>query len=164
VNLLRDLYDHQAWADAEHWRAIDAWPPSRSDRAIRDRLHHIHLVQRSFLWTAGDRRAPFVMTRSEEFTSPEDLKRYGREYHGEIAAYLAAVSDARLAEMVTISWFQDPPLSITVAEALTQCALHSHYHRGQNATRLRELGGEPPPTDLIVWYWKGRPAPVWCPR
>jgi uncharacterized damage-inducible protein DinB len=39
--------------------------------------------------------------------------------------------------------------------------MHSHYHRGQNATRLRELGGEPPPTDLIVWYWKGRPAPEW---
>ena len=36
--------------------------------------------------------------------------------------------------------------------------MHSHYHRGQNATRLRELGGEPPMTDLIVWYWKGRPV------
>jgi uncharacterized damage-inducible protein DinB len=58
-------------------------------------------------------------------------------------------------------WFTDPPLSITVTEALTQCAMHSHYHRGQNATRLRELGGEPPGTDIIVWYWKNRPAPAW---
>jgi uncharacterized damage-inducible protein DinB len=40
--------------------------------------------------------------------------------------------------------------------------MHSHYHRGQNATRLRELGGEPPMTDLIVWYWKGRPRPDWA--
>jgi uncharacterized damage-inducible protein DinB len=159
--LLRDLYDHQAWADAEHWRAIEAWPPARDDRAIRDRLHHIHLVQRGFLWTVRDRPAPFAMTTSGEFTSPDDLKRYGREYHDQILAYLGDVSDTRLAEMATIPWFKDPPLSITVAEALTQCALHSHYHRGQNATRLRELGGEPPPTDLIFWYWKGRPAPVW---
>jgi uncharacterized damage-inducible protein DinB len=37
-------------------------------------------------------------------------------------------------------------------------ALHSQHHRGQNATRLRELGAVPPATDLIVWYWKGRPA------
>jgi tetratricopeptide (TPR) repeat protein len=31
----------------------------------------------------------------------------------------------------------------------------------KRATRLRGLGGEPPMTDLIVWYWKGRPAPSW---
>jgi hypothetical protein len=24
--------------------------------------------------------------------------------------------------------------------------------------RLRERGGEPPTSDLIVWYWKGRPS------
>jgi uncharacterized damage-inducible protein DinB len=39
--------------------------------------------------------------------------------------------------------------------------MHSHYHRGQNATRLRELGGDPPGTDLITWIWKGRPAASW---
>jgi uncharacterized damage-inducible protein DinB len=39
--------------------------------------------------------------------------------------------------------------------------MHSHHHRGQNATRLRELGGVPPSTDLIVWYWKGKPTPSW---
>jgi uncharacterized damage-inducible protein DinB len=52
-------------------------------------------------------------------------------------------------------------MTLTVTEALTQCDMHSQHHRGQNATRLRELGGEPPPTDLIFWYWKGRPAPEW---
>jgi len=89
------------------------------------------------------------------------LQRYSREYHDAIRTFLSRVSDARLEEPVTIQWFKDPPLTITVTEALTQCAMHSHYHRGQNATRLRELGGVPPMTDLIVWYWKGRPQPSW---
>jgi hypothetical protein len=35
-------------------------------------------------------------------------------------------------------------------KALLQGAMHSHYHRGQDATRLRELGGEPPMTDMMV--------------
>jgi uncharacterized damage-inducible protein DinB len=56
---------------------------------------------------------------------------------------------------------QGSALRLTVTEALTQCAMHSHYHRGQNATRLRELGGEPPATDLSVWYWRGRLAADW---
>src|SRR5438876_7091463 len=58
--LLRDLYGHQAWTDAEHYRAIEAHPPARDDRAIRERLHHIHLVQRAFLWAVTGQTTAFV--------------------------------------------------------------------------------------------------------
>jgi uncharacterized damage-inducible protein DinB len=155
--LLHDLLLHQAWADAEHWRAIGAHAPARDDLAIRTRLHHIAIVQRAFIWAAGDRQDAFAFTKPEDFTF-EALKMYAREHHQRIAAYLASVSGERLTETIDIPWFTDPPLTLTVEQALTQCAMHSHYHRGQNATRLRELGGEPPGSDLIVWYWKGRPS------
>jgi uncharacterized damage-inducible protein DinB len=159
--LLRDFYGHQVWADAEHWRAIEAHPPACEDATLRTRLHHIHMVQRVFLWAVGDRAIGFAVTKPEDFGSLADLKNYARESHLEFERFLHRVTDSRLDERIGMPWFRDPPLSITVSEALTQCAMHSHYHRGQNATRLRELGGDPPPTDLIVWYWKGRPAPVW---
>lgn len=159
--LLRDLYGHQAWADAEHWRAIGSHPPAAADPAVRARLHHIHSVQRAFLWCVGDRATPFIVTAPGNFNSLEDLKEYGREYHAQAAAFMSAASDTRLDDVIAMPWFTNPPLSISVAEALTQCAMHSQHHRGQNATRLRELGSVPPTTDLIVWYWKGRPAPDW---
>ena len=160
-SLLRDLYAHQVWADAEHWRAIGAHAVAREDKVTRDRLHHIAIVQRAFLWAVGDRREPFAFTQAEDFASFEALKAYAREHHDRLSPEVEALTDARLAESVAIPWFTDPPLSITVAEALAQGAMHTHYHRGQNATRLRELGGEPPPTDYIYWMWKGRPEPVW---
>ncbi len=159
--LLRDFYGHQVWADAEHWRAIEAHPPAAQDPAIKNRLHHIHVVQRAFLWAVGDRTAGFVITQADDFRSLADLKCYAREYHHDVNRFLDAVTDGRLGDQIVIPWFKDPPLSITVTEALTQCALHSHYHRGQNATRLREVGGAPPGIDLIVWYWQNRPAPAW---
>lgn len=159
--LLRDFYAHQVWADAEHWRAIEAHPRAAADKAIRDRLHHIHLVQRAFRWIVGNRQPMFTPTKPEDFASLADLKAYAREYHEEIFGFLDTLSEARFAAEIDVLWFKDPPLRITVAEALAQCAMHSHYHRGQNATRLRELGGEPPATDLIVWYWKGRPSAAW---
>src|SRR5574339_581065 len=101
--MLLDLFRHQAWADAEHWRALKAAPEALDDHAIRERLCHLHLVQQAFLWA--------VRARGDRFTAwkPEDY----------------------------------PDL------------------RAQNATRLRELGGAPPLTDLIVWWWKGRPEPAW---
>jgi uncharacterized damage-inducible protein DinB len=159
--LLLDLYGHQAWADAEHWRAIGAHRGARDDKAIRDRLHHIALVQRAFLWLVGERQAPFAVTNVEEFQSFEALRTYAREHHERLAPFVAAVGDARLAESIDVPWFKDPPLRLTVAQALMQGALHSQHHRGQNATRLREVGGEPPMVDYIAWLWKGRPAADW---
>jgi uncharacterized damage-inducible protein DinB len=158
---LRDMFAHQAWADAEHWKSLGAHPASREDEAIRKRLHHIHFVQHAFLWTVGDRRTAFNITKPEDFSSFDALNSYARDYHRQILPAFVGLSDARMGEPVSIVWFREPPLTITVAEALTQCAMHSHYHRGQNATRHRELGGEPPTTDLIVWFWKGRPLAEW---
>lgn len=158
---LDDLYHHQAWADGEHWRAIAAHEPARSDKAIHDRLHHIHFVQHAFLWIAKRGGAGFRFTKPEDFPALDDLIRYARGYYDEIFPLIARLTDADLAATIDVPWFKDPPLAITLEEALTQAAMHSHYHRGQNATRLRELGGEPPMTDYIVWLWKGRPAAEW---
>jgi uncharacterized damage-inducible protein DinB len=160
VTWLRDLYGHQAWADAELWRAIAAHRPAREDQVIRGRLHHIHLVQRAFMWAVGDRATDLALSEPEDFESFEALEAFARGSHDAVDGRLSQLTDARLGEAITMPWF-DPPLTITVGEALTQCAMHSQWHRGQNATRLRELGGVPPTIDLIVWYWKARPAPSW---
>jgi uncharacterized damage-inducible protein DinB len=39
--------------------------------------------------------------------------------------------------------------------------LHGQAHRGQNATRMRDLGWKPPTTDYVIWVDKGRPDPDW---
>jgi hypothetical protein len=107
--LIRDFYGHQVWADAEHWRAIEGHPPAAADTVIRDRLHHIHLVQRAFRWIVGDRQSTFTITKPEDFATAADLKAYAREYHDEIVDFLGGLSDARLASEVNIEWFKDPP-------------------------------------------------------
>jgi uncharacterized damage-inducible protein DinB len=157
---LHELYAHQEWADAEHWHAFQAYPAALEDRALRQRLHHIHLVQSAFLWVVGPRTVPFVMTKVEDYTNMADLKAFARKVHAEMAAIRGGMDEARLAATIEVPWFQ-PPLKISVRHALTQAAMHSHYHRGQNATRLRELGGVPPGTDFIVWLRDGQPAPRW---
>jgi uncharacterized damage-inducible protein DinB len=157
---LDELYAHQEWADAEHWRAFEAHAAALQDRAIRERLHHIHLVQSAFLWVTGPRTAQFAVTKAEDYQNMADLKTFARELHVEMASMVGRADDARLAEMIEVPWWQ-PPLKLSVRQALMQAALHSHYHRGQNATRLRELGGVPPATDFIMWVRNGQPAARW---
>ena len=48
----------------------------------------------------------------------------------------------RFAETLSMPWAPEGSALLTVERALTQAAMHSHYHRGQNATRLRELGND----------------------
>jgi uncharacterized damage-inducible protein DinB len=78
--------------------------------------------------------------------------------HHQTLALAATQEESELERRIGIPWFTDPPLQLSVCEGLRQVAMHNHYHRGQNATRFRELGGAPPGTDLITWIWNGRPA------
>jgi uncharacterized damage-inducible protein DinB len=159
-SFLDELYAHQAWADAEHWQAFEAHPLALDDKAIRERLLHIHQVQHAFLWVTGPPTSGFVFKKLEDFPSMADLKEYGQLGLEEMNELLKKTGQDRLEEVVEVPWFR-PPVRISVRQAMTQAAMHSHYHRGQNATRLRELGGVPPMTDFIAWLRDGKPAPRW---
>ena len=159
TDALRDMWRHHEWADAEHWRAFESFPAALGDALLFERLHHLHLTQSAWVWAIGDRRQEFVFSKREDFTAVA-LKDFAMSSH-QALALAATVGESELERLIGIPWFTDPPLQLTVREGLTQVAMHSHYHRGQNSTRLRELGGGPPGSDLITWIWKGRPAARW---
>lgn len=157
---LEELYAHQEWADAEHWRAMESHPSALTDKAICERLHHIHVVQHAFLWITGPRTEGFASRKLEDFARISDVKSYAQAGLAQLNEFVKSLDPARAEEMIEVMWFR-PPARISVRQALTQAAMHSHYHRGQNATRLRELGGTPPTTDYIVWLHKGQPKASW---
>ena len=159
MSSLVDLYRHQEWADAELWRAVAAWPAAVADKAVLQRWHHIHLVQRAFLSIVTKRDVE--LSKPEDFADAAALRGYARAYHRQVIPLVESLTPEQLAEMLVVPWFKEPPIRINVGEALLQAVMHSQWHRGQNATRLRELGGEPPFTDYIIWIWKERPAPSW---
>lgn len=160
--MLVDLYRHQAWADAELWRAYEAHPGALADKASWERFHHLHIVQQAFFAIArGADPAALEFTTPADYASPADLKAEVRRYHDDVQPFVAGLDASARARRLVIPWFKEPPLDLSIEEALLQAVMHSHYHRAQNATRLRELGGTPPYTDYIIWLWKGRAAPQW---
>jgi uncharacterized damage-inducible protein DinB len=117
-------------------------------------------VQHGFLWVASPRRPEFAFKKLEDFPSMAELKAYAQEGLALLNKLLQQTDQGRMEEIIEVPWFR-PPAKISVRQAFTQAAMHSHYHRGQNATRLRELGGVPPMTDYIVWLKNGQPAAQW---
>ena len=162
---LHELFRQMEWADSLIWSAVFANPEAANDPALRDRLHHIHLVQRAFLqvWR-GDYSGP----QASSFRDSTSLLDWARECYTEVTRYLSDLNCQDRSQPLIVPWAQMFESRLgrkaavpSLGETLLQVAMHSTYHRGQVSTRLRELGGEPPLTDFIVWVWLGKPPPSW---
>ena len=163
---LGELLRHMEWADSRIWEAVLAHAEAGKSDEFRERLQHIHFVQLAFLkvW----RNEPLDPSRAPSFDDHRSLLNWARTYYPEASAYVGGLSEKDLERPVRMPWIEmfekrmgqraeDP----TLCETVFQVAMHSTHHRGQVSTRLRQLGGEPPLLDFIVWVWLGKPAPAW---
>ncbi len=160
----KQLAEHAEWADASLWNLTVEL--GVDDAELRERLHHIHLVQWVYLqvWR-GD---PFEPRELDTFESLAEIHTWARGFYRELAEYLPTVTEAGLlapmefpwAEHITQRYGKIRP--VAWQESFQQVILHTVHHRGQVTTRLRQLGAELPVTDFIAWLWMGRPAPEWA--
>ena len=162
---LQELVRHMEWADALVWRSLLALPQAQSDSRLRELLHHVHVVQWAYLQIWRDE--PLDMPDVATFEDLPAIHEWCREYYRQVPEYLNTVDAETLQRQVQFPWADqlverwgkaDPA---TIAETILQITSHTTYHRGQANTRLRELGGEPPLVDFIVWVWMGKPAAEW---
>ena len=155
--LLRQLFQHQAYADAAMVNAIRRHDAAARDQELRTLLHHMLVAHR--FWVHLSQGLPFTV--EEEARVPESLEllvtRY-RETQVQEREWLARSWDRDLVQTLESPFFSGR--QIAVHDGLLQVCLHSQGHRSQCAARLRMLGGEPPPLDFILWL-KDRPAAVW---
>lgn len=162
---LQETFDHLEWADAEILGAVLAFPAASQDKRIRSLLVHIHEVQWAYLhlWR-GD---PVVIPELESFTDLMSVSRWARDYHTRRRHFISALLSADLDGHIAFPWAERLSVRFrkvhptTLRQSMLQIGLHSAYHRGQVATRLRELGAEPPLVDFVAWVWRGQPAAAW---
>jgi uncharacterized damage-inducible protein DinB len=161
----RSLLTHMEWADAHTWRALRAVPGAQTDDRLRWLLHHLHLVQSVYLqaW----RGEGFAFSEVSSYPDLPAIEGWARPYYAKAAEFAQSLDEAKLAKVIEYPWnnlivekFGSVAPS-TLSESAWQVFSHTTYHRGQVATRLREVGGEPPLVDFMVWVWGGKPAPEW---
>lgn len=156
---IRDLYLHQEWADAKHWRAVLTSEAARKDPDLKERLVHLHAAQQVWLGRWQGLSLPFP--KAEDHASIEDTFHFAKACHAALRAYLSLRKEADLAEPVTYTNLAGHTFTQPLHELMVHLAFHSQYHRGQNAARLRALGAPTPGTDLCTWQREGRPAARW---
>ena len=157
IGLLKDLLGHQAWADAMFFHA---WGKSQGteDADLRARVGHLVEVQEAFLALLKGEDVALVERPLPDF---EGLRARCQANHDVFRALGRGLDEASLARIIRVPWFPDPPCLVSVADALAQVCLHTQHHRGQNMTRLKELGAAPKNVDYLIWLWKQKPEARW---
>jgi uncharacterized damage-inducible protein DinB len=158
IPMLRELFQHQAWADAAVLDQVREHPDTWNHEKLRWTLHHIVMVQQAFFCLCTGQ--PFDMQK--EAKVPEilaELEAAFRASHQQQLDFLARLDEPQVSRMIEMPWM--PEFRLSVAEALLQVVMHSQNHRGQCLTLLRTLTGNAPTLDFILWV-KDRPATAWA--
>ncbi len=157
VAIFRELFHHQAHADASMLMAIKRHQAASNDPELRKLFHHILVAHR--FWIHLCQGLPFSV--EAENVVPATLDKIVARFQATQMQELVWLDQLEASDLARVLESQYiPGRQVTLGEALTQVCLHSHGHRAQCATRLRMLGGEPPPTDYILWV-SDRPHPAW---
>lgn len=163
---LRDLYAYNRWADHRLLAAASELAPEDYVRhlggsfpSVKDML--IHILSAKWIWLARWQGEPSAqpLPADWDLTQFDDLRRHWEEIEQEERAFLESLSNEDLQRSVLSVTRTGLSFALPLWQTLRHAANHETYHRGQGATLLRQLGVQPPATDLFLFYVEQASAP-----
>jgi hypothetical protein len=157
IAIIRELFHHQAHADASFLMAIQRYEMASKDRDVLSLIHDILIAHRFWVYLCQD--LPFPVEAAD--TAPGTLDEIAALFPATQArepAWMYQLEEVDLERIVESPYI--PGREVNIGECLMQACLHSQWHRVPLAVRLRALRGEPPAIDYIFWI-EDRPFPSW---
>jgi len=152
AEMLQDLARHQAWADIVHWKALHENSTLLEDLEIRKRLNHMVMALRMLTGLArGETPDPSGM---QDIEPADQLEAALAKADADL---IEALNTIDLQQMIALPRGPRGPWEAPAGVLLLQAITHGQHHRGQNASRMRQLGATPPMTHFVIWYALGRP-------
>src|SRR5690348_6858330 len=135
ISLLRRLFDHAAWADAELRRALETVEAPPAD-ALRE---YAHVLGADEVWLSRlEGRVPELKVWPE--VTVADFSAWATRIADGYRVYLAQIDDAELKRVVKYTTSSGMALETPVIDILAHVALHAQYHRGKINLLLRQSG------------------------
>lgn len=158
VNDLRILYTFNHWANARTRLAVESLPEEQLYRDLKNSFGSIHgtlvhLCGAEDIWLQRLNGAdPGVFMKAESYPSYAELRSKWTEVEKGWEQYMTEVKDDLLGRSLTFHNLKGEQVTQLVGQSLQHLVNHSTYHRGQITTMVRQCGGTPVGTDLIVFY------------
>ena len=150
-----DLFQFDQWATGKILEAVAALSREQYERdlgssfgGIRGTLLHLYSAARNWLarWKG---REPAGVVTAEEVSTLSALVEHWNRLTEERDEFLRSLSQEQLVQPLSD---RDAKGSELLYRQMQHVVNHASYHRGQVVTMLRQLGIQPPSTDLIRYY------------
>ena len=156
LTTLRNFFAFVRWANRTILESVAAaLTPEEYGRPIGGSFGSVqgtlvHLSGADWVWLERFHgRSPRAMPAGYELLDLEALARKWREVEAGQDAYIAGLTQARMAEPLSYASFAGDSFTRELGDALLHLANHGTYHRGQVATLMRMLGRTATPTDYL---------------
>ncbi len=158
LDVIRELYNYNEWANQ---RVISSVTPlthemftrsmGNSFGSVRDTLAHILGAEWIWLerWLG---RSPKALLSASDFPTVQALQQRWATVRHDQNQYIQTLVPDRLQDEVSYTNTRGERYAYALWRQMVHVVNHSSYHRGQITTLLRQIGGEPVSTDLLVYY------------
>jgi uncharacterized damage-inducible protein DinB len=154
----RDLLLYMLWADRSTLGAVREVSPEHLRREAGVSFGSlfgtmVHMLGSQRRWLARFQgHAPASMPVLADFPDLLAWIQAWEETASEIEAFLAALTDEQLAASLTWHDSEGGTLTRPLWQPVLHLVNHTSYHRGQMVSLLRQMGYQPPSTDLIRYF------------
>ena len=158
LETIRLLYDYTRWADGRMFEAAGKLTPEQwtkdlgsSLKSARDTV--VHIVSAQWIWLSRwTGESPKAMFSAADYPTQGSIREKWEPLAGQLAGFVAEQTEESLAKPVQYKNLKGEPMSFLLGQLMLHAVNHSTYHRGQVTTLIRQLGGQPMSSDLVVYY------------
>jgi uncharacterized damage-inducible protein DinB len=153
-----ELFEYNAWANRALFDAAGKLPEEHYFRDLKSSYGGVHgtlahIVWAEHLWLNRWLVRPNpAVPQGRDLGTLTDVRARWEAIEAERGGWLAGLSELALAETRAVKPSSGGEYVHTLRQMFRHFINHSSYHRGQVVTLLRQLGAQPPSTDLILFY------------
>lgn len=158
TNDIRTLFTFNAWANARTRQAVESLPEEQFYLDLKNSFGSIHgtlvhLCGAEDIWLQRLQGAdPGVFMNKDAYPTYAAVKEKWNAVEQGWKDYLVTLKDEHLMNGLEFHNQKGEKVSQLTGQSLQHLVNHSTYHRGQITTMVRQCGGTPVGTDLIVFY------------
>ncbi|HEY6246776.1 MAG TPA: DinB family protein [Pyrinomonadaceae bacterium] len=159
---IKHLFDYTEWANE---LAMDAAGKLPNDQLRRDfSISHksifgtlLHMAGAEWIWLERwNGRSPAKAEAWSQWTTEScaDLPTLKERWNGVVhnrKRYVSQLADSSLADELAFKLLSGDPSSMRLVNQMQHVVNHSTMHRGQVVGMIRQLGIDPPSTDLLFY-------------
>jgi uncharacterized damage-inducible protein DinB len=162
IGEVKELFGYGAWANALVFEAASALSEEQLLHSVASSFPSVggtlaHIVGAEWVWLRrwlGESPSSFPEWVSKPVYGELRARLSAVEHEREV--FLAGLSDADLSQTISYRTLGGQPFSDPLGNLMKHVVNHSTYHRGQVVTQLRQLGQNPPSTDLIQYLRRSK--------